>query len=78
MADDYEYLSIDCPEGHGAAELTFYILDHISSSEKQQYIDQRAVNQVDCIVQSSLLRRGKKCHWSCRGAEEYKSLIERI
>jgi len=78
MADDYAYLSIDCPEGHGEAELTFHILEHTSSRGREIIIDHRAVNQVDCDVQSSLLRRGKNCNWSCSGAEEYKSLIESI
>ena len=78
MADDYAHLTIDCPEGHGEAALTFHVLEHTSSRGREIIIDHRAVNQVDCDVQSSLLRNGKKCNWSCRETEEYKSLIECI
>lgn len=78
MADDIEYFSIDCPEGHGEAEITFHILEHTSSRGRESIIDHRAVNRVDCDAQSSLLRQGKNCNWTCKGTEEYKSAIEGI
>jgi hypothetical protein len=78
MADDYEYLSIDCPEGHGSAKLILHILEHVSSNGKQKLVDKHAVTQVDCDVQSSLLRKGQNCNWSCRKSEEYKTAIKEI
>jgi len=76
MADDYEYLSLKCLEGYGTAELTLYIREHPSSRSNRLYIDKRAVYQSECDVQSSLMRDGRNCNWSCKQTEEYKSVIE--
>jgi hypothetical protein len=78
MADDYEYVSVICPEGHGNAQLTLYIREHRSSMGNRTEIDKRAVYQSECDLQSSLLRNGRNCNWSCKKTEEYKSAMEAI
>ena len=76
MADDYEYLSLKCPEGHGNAELTLYIREHHSSRDNRADIDKRSVYQSECDVQSALLRNDRNCNWSCKQTEEYRLVIE--
>jgi len=78
MATYYEYASLACPEGHGAAELTIHVLEHTTSREKKARIDTRAVTQVDCDVQFSLLKNSRNCNCSCRETSEFRSIKEGI
>ena len=78
METYYEYASLVCPEGHGTTELTIHVLEHTTNREKQAHIDKRAVTQVDCDVQSSLLKNNRNCNCSCRETSEYKSIKEEI
>ena len=78
MATYYEYASLVCPEGHGAAELTIHVLEHTTSREKKERVDTHAVTQVDCDVQSSLLKNSRNCNCSCRETPEYKTIKEGI
>ena len=65
---DYErdHFTMDCPEGHGEANITAVKLLHYTSRGAIKVVDHKGPPQYECDLQEALEDQGQKCEEGCK------------